>query len=104
MKLVQRPIFDKNINIEHESIHELYGYFTSPCVNGGMLLESYHNGTKEELHQFSWANSNPIGCTLSEENQIDFVVFRNIQTNDNKGINELYLDPHTTYTSFMFRL
>mmetsp|Transcript_4271 Transcript_4271/g.4021 ORF Transcript_4271/g.4021 Transcript_4271/m.4021 type:complete len:197 (+) Transcript_4271:3-593(+) len=69
-----------------------------------MLLEAYHNGSKEELHQFSWANSNPIGCTLSQENQIDFMVFRNIEANDNKGIFELYSDPRTTYTSFMFRL
>lgn len=103
MKLVNRPIYTQNVKFKFTNKHELYGYFTSPCVHGGMLSEKLKKGSKDE-YQFSWANSNPIGCTLSADNQIDFMVFRNIQSNDNKGVNEYFTDPHTTYTSFMFRL
>ena len=40
MKLVNRPIYDKNLKIKHTNEHELFGYFTSPCVHGGMLEEN----------------------------------------------------------------
>lgn len=104
MKLINRPIYDKNFKIQHTNEHELFGYFTSPCVHGGMLSEKFRNGPKDEEHQLSWSNSNPIGCTLSANNQIDFMVFRNIQSNDNKGVREYFTDPHATSTSFIFRL
>ncbi|CAI2377845.1 unnamed protein product [Moneuplotes crassus] len=104
MKLVERPIFDKNLDIQHIRPEELYGYYTSPCVNGGMLSETVKKQDVDEIHQLSWANSNPIGCTLSSQNQIDFMVFRNIGSNDLKGVDETPIDSHATYNSFIFRL
>lgn len=103
LKMVNRPIYNTKINIKRANDHELYGLFTYPCVHGGMLSE-IPKDSKKEQHNFSWANSNAIGCTMTADNQVDFWVYRNINSNDNKGIYELYADPRTTYNSFIFRL
>jgi hypothetical protein len=103
LKMVNRPIYNTKINIKRANDHELYGLFTYPCVHGGMLSEIPKDKTKNQ-HNFSWANSNSMGCTMSADMQVLFYIFRNIQSNDNKGISELYIDQRVTYSSFIFRL
>jgi hypothetical protein len=100
MKLVNRPIYNTHVNFKYTNDHELNGYFTSPCIHGGMMTEE----TGSNVYQFSWANSNPIGCTFSDKNQVDFMVHRNIASNDNKGVNEYYDDKRATATGIMVRM
>jgi len=68
-----------------------------------MLRETYKdaNGGSHD-NFFGWANSNPLGCTFSGNNQVDIMLFRNIGGNDNKGVNERFLDSHVSSTSFQF--
>ena len=104
MKLVERPIFDINSKIPHTTLSELEGYYTSPCVHGGMIRESYKEMSNSHQKEsfFGWANSNPLGCTFSDKNEVAFMVFRSIGQSDYKGVNDRYNDEHVISTSFQF--
>ena len=103
MKLVERPIFDSKAKIKHTNEFELNGYFTSACVHGGMLRESY-NDSKNDFKEsfFGWANSNPIGCTFADKGEVDIMVFRTLGNNDRKGVVDLLRESHVTSTAFQF--
>lgn len=85
LKLVERPIFSRNVNVKATNENELTGYYTYGCVYGGMLRE-----VSTDTH-FSWANDSPLGCTFSADFQVDFWLFRNIGGNDWKGVNERFI-------------
>jgi hypothetical protein len=105
MKLVERPIYNQDVDIDYLNPGELYGYFTYPSVNGGMIKESFTDDGKNQHNiSISWANSSPIGCTLNDFNEVSFMLFRNLGHNDNKGIDELLTDKRTSKTTFIFRL
>ena len=103
MKMVERPILDPRSKIPHTNVNELEGYYTSPCVHGGLLRETYKKLTNQSYESFfGWANSNPIGCTFSANNEVSFVVFRSIGQSDYKGVNDRFKDNHVVSTSFQF--
>lgn len=105
MKLVERPIYTTDVEIDTKNAIELNGYFTYPSVNGGMLKESFINDhSKHQNVTISWANSSPIGCTLSDFNEVRFMLFRNIANNDQKGLDEMLKDKRTSKVAFIFRL
>lgn len=101
MKMVERPIYDKNSKIPHSDPSELDGYYTSACVHGGALREAYNKaGNVESI--FGWANSSPLGCTFSEKNEISFMIFRSIGSSDYKGVSDTFKDDHINSISFQF--
>ena len=65
-----------------------------------MIRETSTSGSGESF--LGWANSNPIGCTFVDNNSVDFMIFRNIGSNDYKGVNERFYDTHVTSTAFQF--
>ena len=98
MKLVKRPIYTKEFKYGHKSDIDIYGYFTSSCVQGGMIREKY---TSESF--LGWSNSNPIGCTFSKQNEIELMIFRTAKLEGDKGINNEFLEEfHVLTTDFMF--
>jgi len=103
MKMVERPIYDTNSKIKRTNKYELNGYFTSPCVHGGMLRELYKDSSGKQQESFlGWANSNPIGCTFADKGEIDITIFRSIGNNDYKGVNDFLHESHVISTSFQF--
>jgi hypothetical protein len=101
MKMVERPIYDKNSKIPHSHESELEGYYTSACVHGGALRETYkQSGHKDSF--FGWANSSPLGCTFSDKGEISFMIFRSIGHSDYKGVSDTYKDEHINSISFQF--
>lgn len=105
MKLVERPIYNRDVDIQTKNSIELNGYFTYPSVNGGMIKESFTDDDyKHQNITISWANSSPIGCTLSDFNEVRFMLFRNIVNNDQKGLDEKLKDKRTSKTTFIFRM
>ena len=95
MKLVERPIYDKSIKIKRTNDYELNGYFTSSCVHGGIIRETYDSESF-----FGWANSNPIGCNFPGEGQVNIMIFRSVNNNDWKGISETLNERHVLSTDF----
>lgn len=79
MKLIERPIYNKKVNIKRHNDIELTGYFTYACVHGGAMKKT----TSEGEIMFGWVNSNPIGCTFSENNRVDMMIHRKFSNNGN---------------------
>ena len=102
MKLVERPIYDKNVDIKRTNDYELNGFFTSACVHGGMLRETLKSGNSQVESYFGWANSNPIGCTFAGPGEVDIMVFRTLGNNDQKGVNDKVRETHVISTAFQF--
>lgn len=75
MKLVERRIYDPEFNLTTINDIEKMGYFTSSCVHGGILQEIESD---QQQWFLGWANSNSIGCTFSDNNQVEIMLFRNI--------------------------
>ena len=83
MKLIERPIYDKNVDIWRHNDEELKGFFTYPCVHGGALRKTSFvkdDPVPKDLY-FGWSNSNPIGCTFSENNKVDIMISRQVTHN-----------------------
>ena len=98
MKLVKRPIYTKEFKYGHKNDIDIYGYFTSSCVHGGMIREKY---ISESF--LGWSNSNPIGCTFSKQNEVELMIFRTAKVRNNKGINDEFLEEfHVLTTDFVF--
>jgi len=104
MKLIERPIYDNKVNIKRTNDNELNGYYNYACVHGGMMREIFKPGTisLEQESFFGWANSNPIGCTFTGNNEVDFMLYRSIGNNDYKGVSDYLHDKHVMSTSFQF--
>lgn len=107
LKTVERPIYHTNIDVNRTTDIELLGYFTYPCVMGGALREQYSqtpdrlkNSVKDSESFLGWANSNPIGCTFTDNNKVSFMIFRSAGRSDNKGVSEKIMDKHVVTTSF----
>ncbi|CAI2375441.1 unnamed protein product [Moneuplotes crassus] len=98
MKLVERPIYNKKARVKRSNDVELTGFFTYPCVYGG-ALRTTHNS---EDHYFGWSNSHSIGCTFSEENRVEIMIYRKFGINDHKGLNSVDVQSHVTATNFQF--
>ena len=60
MFMVERPIYNKNSSIRRTNDYELNGYYTYPCVHGGMLRETYTRDNRNLESFFGWANSNAM--------------------------------------------
>jgi len=103
MKLVERPIYNTSVSTKRTNNFELNGLFTYPCVHGGVLRETYKDSALRNLESFfGWANSNPIGCVMSGNNQVEFMISRTIGNNDYKGVNENLYDKRVVSTGFQF--
>lgn len=107
LKTVERPIYHTNIDVNRTTDIELLGYFTYPCVMGGALREQYshtpknlEDNIKDSESFLGWANSNPIGCTLTNNNKVSFMIFRSAGRSDNKGVSGKIMDKHVVTTSF----
>ena len=98
MKLIKRPIFSKAYKYEHRNEIDVYGYYTSSWVHGGMIREKY---SSESF--LGWSNSNPIGCTFSKQNEVELMIFRTAKRIGDKGIDDEFLEEsHVLTTDFMF--
>ena len=69
--------------------------FTYPCVQGGM-----HQIDQNEFFGFSLSHA--TGCSVSGYDYFDVWLHRNIQQNDNKGIQESMIDAKVSFYSFNF--
>ncbi|CAI2376267.1 unnamed protein product [Moneuplotes crassus] len=98
MKLIERPIYDKKVDIKRHNDIELNGFFTYACVHGGALKKSMNS---KDLY-FGWQNSNPIGCTFSEKNRVEIMIHRKFGNNDYKGMVSTQVQDHVTSISFQF--
>lgn len=102
LKMIERPIFNTDVNIARTNNYELNGYFTSACVHGGMLREDFEASGVKFTSIFGWANSNPIGCTFSDDGEVDIMIYRYLTQSDYKGVNDRIPEDHVVSTSFQF--
>ena len=83
MKLVERPFFNESVEIKTKSHLVRYGNFTSSCVHGGIIRETYDSESF-----FGWANSKSMGCGFYKEGQVNFIVSRSTMNRDENNRDE----------------
>lgn len=69
-------------------------------MHGGLLREEYGNSTHPKHSFFGWSNSNPIGCTFSDNGEVEIMVFRSLPNYVMKGVTDWLLERNLISTDF----